>query len=245
MTNKANQAYWNHEYTDFNLHIANPRDVIRQWLETHFAPLRDDNRSCIEIGCYPGRFLAVFGELGYRLSGIDLAANLAALPAWLATQGYQVADFWHEDFTEFRPQRKFDVVASFGFVEHFTNWQEILLKHAELVADRGYLVVEAPNFTGDFQRWLHSNYDKANYARHHVPAMNVEAWRKILEDNGFDIIFAGYFGRFHFWTEPDVRSFQQRCALRGLRTLKPLLKLILPRDRKSWSPFCGVIARKR
>lgn len=77
--------------------------------------------------------------------------------------------------------RASDVVSSFGFIEHFTNWREVLAKHAEPVADDGHLIIEAPNFTGAFQRWLHVNFDKANSARH----------------------------------------------------------------RKSWSPFCGVIARKR
>lgn len=245
MTNKADQSYWNREYAGFNLHIAKPRDVIRQWIESHFPPLHGENRSCIEIGCYPGRFLAVFGALGYRLSGIDLADNLQALPAWLSAQGYRIDDFWQQDFTTFDAQRKFDVVSSFGFIEHFTDWREVLAKHAQMVADGGHLVIEAPNFTGAFQRWLHVNFDSANYARHHAPAMDIEAWADMLKKEGFDIVYAGCFGPFHFWTEPDERRFRERCMLWGLRMLKPLLRRVLPRHRKSWSPFCGVIARKR
>jgi hypothetical protein len=90
MVNRASQEYWNSEYRSFGLHIAKEKDAIRRWIESHVAPAGSANRTCLEIGCHPGRFMAVFGELGYELFGIDFAADLATLPAWLKRCGYAV-----------------------------------------------------------------------------------------------------------------------------------------------------------
>ena len=245
MVNRASQEYWNREYRSFNLHIAKKKDSVRRWIESHVAPAGSANRTCLEIGCHPGRFMAVFGELGYELFGIDFAADLATLPAWLKRCGYRVGRFWTQDFASFAPERKFDLVASFGFIEHFTNWEDILAKHAALVDDKGCLVIEAPNFTGAFQHWLHSNFDQLNYARHHPPAMDVERWAKILERCGFEITYCGYFGEFRFWTEPQPRTLKQRSILAAMRMLQPALRLALPPDRKAYAPFCGVIATRK
>jgi len=58
----------------------------------------------------------------------------------------------------FNNPHKFDIVASFGFIEHFTNWVEILESHISLLNNNGYLIVEVPNFIGPFQHWLHAKF---------------------------------------------------------------------------------------
>jgi hypothetical protein len=105
------------------------------------------------------------------------------------------------------------------------------------------LVLTGPNFIGRFQHWLHANYDQANLARHHLPAMEVERWAKVIEAAGFEVVYCGYFGQFRFWTEKQARTFPQRLVLTTLRMLQPLLRHLLPADRKAHSPFAGVIAR--
>jgi hypothetical protein len=188
--------------------------------------------------------LSVFGELGYELFGIDFVAKVHSLPDALKQKNYKTGEFWNDDFTKFDPHRKFDVVSSFGFIEHFTNWDEILTKHMALVETDGYLVVEVPNFLGDFQNWFHRHFDKEALARHHVPAMDVEKWVPILNANGFKIIFKGYFGGFDFWTENEKRSFGNRVLLQGLTKLKRPVRAVLPENRKSYSPCGGIIAVK-
>lgn len=245
MSNKADQDYWRDEYAGYRFHIAKPRDFIRRWIEKHVPSAGNQQKSCLEIGCYPGRFIAVFGELGYVLSGIDLVETLEDLPRWLAASGYRTGRFHKTDFTRHDLQNTYDVVCSFGFIEHFTNWESVLEQHLALVAEHGYLVVEAPNFVGAFQHWLHSNYDQENLSRHHLPAMQVERWAQIIEQAGFDIIDCGYFGRFRFWTEQQPRSIGQRAVLRALKIAQPVLRRLLPPDRKAYSPFAGVVARRR
>ena len=71
--------------------------------------------------------------------------------------------------------RNLTSVSSFGFIEHFVNWKEILTQQARLVNNGGYLVVEAPNFYGLIQKMLHWFFDKENYKRHYVPSMSPQA----------------------------------------------------------------------
>jgi hypothetical protein len=75
VTNKASQEFWNQVY-DVEPQIAGRSDIIRAWIEAYVPNVAGANKTCIEIGCYPGRYLSVFGELGYELFGIDLKIKL-------------------------------------------------------------------------------------------------------------------------------------------------------------------------
>ena len=245
MTNKADLSHWNRVHAQARPSIASKSDIIRAWIERHIPPAAGIGRTCIEIGCCPGRYLSVLGELGYELYGIDMAENIRTMPQWLKDRNYRVGCFWQEDFLAFDSARKFDVVMSLGFIEHFTNWEEVLKKHCDLVAANGYLVIEAPNFIGSFQHWFHAYLDRESFERHHVPAMDIDAWTSVLEAKGFEIAYRGYFGTFDFWVEPQQRNIVQHSVLKSLSALKRILKLALPRDRKTYSPVGGVIARRR
>lgn len=242
MVNKANQEYWSQVSTSVNPYIAKKSDIIRIWIEKHLPSV--ENKTCIEIGCYPGRYLAVFGELGYELYGIDLAEKIKILPESLSANGYKVGKFWQEDFINFDPSQQFDLVASFGFIEHFTDWERVLDKHIELVKTDGYLIMEAPNFIGSFQYWLHSNFDKKNFDHHHLPAMEVEKWGAVLKGNFFDIVYRDYFGGFHFWVEKEKRNIFQKAILKTLRKAGFQLNKLLPPQNKIYSPYGGIIAKK-
>ena len=102
MTNKADQKYWDKYHKGFELQIAPESHPIRQLIEQYFSIT--NNKTCIEIGCYPGAFLAVFGELGYELYGIDLSEKINILPDWLLSRDYQVGKFWKDDFLQFTPE---------------------------------------------------------------------------------------------------------------------------------------------
>ena len=244
MSNKADKDHWNRLHASGTQRIASKSDNIRRWIERHIPPVAQASSSCLEIGCCPGRYLAVLGELGYELFGVDLAENIHTMPDWLKSRNFGVGSFWQEDFLQFDFRRKFDIVMSLGFIEHFTNWREVLLKHCDLVEPGGYLVIEAPNFIGGFQHWLHYHLDRENYNRHYIPAMDVDAWSAALRANGFDIVFKGYFGKFDFWVEGQHRTTAQEITLKALSRVKGILKWILPPDKKMYSPVGGVIARK-
>jgi SAM-dependent methyltransferase len=242
--NLASQEYWDEAYGKLDFQVA-PRDhVVREWFET-FIPGGDGR--CLEIGCFPGQFLACLGELGYQLNGLDLIPAVeTALPQWLKSRGYRVGRFYMEDFLNFDPGDTFDIVSSFGFLEHFTHWEDVLLRHIRLVKEGGYLIVSAPNFRGGFQRFFQSVFNRESYKRHNINAMDPEAWAEIIRKQGFEILFSGYYGSIYYWANEQKRNILAKLSVHFfIDILLPVLTFLpLPKHRKFYSPICGVIARR-
>jgi SAM-dependent methyltransferase len=239
--NLAETTFWDRLYANLRLGIAARHKPVRQWIE-RWVP--SGTGTCFEIGCYPGRYLAVFGELGYRLSGIDQSSRvLDRLPQWLNSRGYRLGSFHNEDFFEFhqRTKERFQVVCSFGFIEHFSDWRTVLEMHAGLVGSGGLLVVSVPNFRGAVQRRLRELLDHDNLSRHNLATMAPQEWAAHLEPLGFEVQFAGSFGRFDFWSDSEL-SLWRRTGVLGVKALLPLLRL-LP-ESGLYSPHCGIIARR-
>ncbi|MFN0032785.1 MAG: class I SAM-dependent methyltransferase [Flavobacteriales bacterium] len=241
-TSVVAQAYWDESYEQLQFRITDRHDPVRQWIEQHIS--KTEGATCLEVGCFPGRYLAVFGQLGYELHGIDLTPRISELSSWLTQSGYKTGDFTHADFLKHTSAEQYDVVCSFGFVEHFTNWREVLQKHADMIKTGGTLIMETPNFRGWMQYFLHKHLDAENFARHHIDAMQPDVWKNLLEASGFEIKWHGHFGAFDFWSDTRHYNFLQKLGLRFLTLAKPMLKK-LPEGKKSIAPYCGIVAVKR
>jgi 2-polyprenyl-3-methyl-5-hydroxy-6-metoxy-1,4-benzoquinol methylase len=203
------------------------------------------NGSAIEIGSFPGPHLATFGDLGYELNGIDFCPdNATGLPAWLKHEGFKTGDFWVSDFFEFKCERQFDVVSSFGFIEHFLNYDEVIAKHAALVKKGGYLLITTPNFRGSVQHFLHKHFDKENLAVHNVESMQPDKWAEQLQQAGFEILYKGHFGDFWFWRGAEKLSFIKTKLLWVIQRLVPRLRKYIASDSAAFAAYCGIAARK-
>lgn len=209
-----------------------------------FIP-RTERGECLEIGSFPGTFLAAFGDLGYTLHGVDFhPCNEKELPEWLRVQGFKTGDFVTEDFFNFTTQKKYNVVCSFGFIEHFGNYEDVILRHLALVEDDGFIVITTPNFRGSVQRWLHQTFDQRNLAWHNLESMQPDKWAAFLEMHGYKIEFKGYLGGFIFWRENDPMSSLKRKAHWFISRLIPRINRLLWFELKAISGYCGVVAKK-
>lgn len=240
--NLITSQYWEDYYSNCNFQIAPLEDQTRKWIEKHVCRVEGD---ALEIGCMPGRYLAVLGELGYLLNGVDWTSRVNTdLPRWLAAKKYKIGDFFNEDFTFFKTNNKYDLVCSFGFIEHFVDWKSILIKHISFLKPEGLLMVSTPNFRGLIHRLLHITIDYENYKRHNIDSMATNIWRKIALNNGLDIIFSGHFGEFDFWVEPQERN---RLQLKLIREVAKFKKIVTDNNisMSGLSPYCGIIAKKK
>jgi L-malate glycosyltransferase len=232
--------YWANIYKNSLLQNAPENDIIKLLIEKYF---KNGKGTCIEVGCFPGRYLSVFGKLGYKVSGIDFYEGIDnVFSEWLTSQGLKVGKIINDDFQLYNSEIKYDVVCSFGFIEHFTNWDEILLKHLELINEDGYLLITTPNFKGFIQRFLHFIFDYDNYKNHNILSMNPGRWKEILESKNYNIIDYGYLGGFDFWYEKKERNFIISSLLYYIMKFSFLLKNI--KTSQCYSPFCFIIAKK-
>lgn len=243
MESLASQDYWNQSWEGTAFDAASPDDLLRNWLTAH-VPRTTAGRS-LEVGCFPGTYSAVLGELGYELNGMDLAPRTdTELPAWLRSRGHRVGDFSRRDFFEVRPEPSYEVVCSFGFIEHFKNWDEVLRRHAGFVRPGGLLVVATPNFRGAGQHFFHWLFDRESLSRHNLDSMDVHRWPGALGPE-MQTRWCGHFGRFTLWVEDQRRGLAERAMLRGVFAVLPLLRRMVRFDTAALSPFCGIVAARR
>jgi 2-polyprenyl-3-methyl-5-hydroxy-6-metoxy-1,4-benzoquinol methylase len=242
--NLYSQQLWDQGYMSLEFDETSPDDPVALWLKKWAGGLPNKG-SCFEVGCFPGRYLAVMGQMGFQLNGTDLTPRTdTEMKAWLQSRGYAVGKISRDDFFRSTSVEKYDAVYSLGFIEHFSEWRQALAKHAEMVKEGGLLLVAAPNFAGAFQRRVHRYLDTENFHRHHLPAMNPDGWRREAENLGFEIIDCGYFGGLDFWIGDQV-GFFKKLIFRALWTLKPLMRIFMRSDSPSYSAFCGIVARKK
>lgn len=246
MANIVDQQYWDQMYVYTDIVKIDAKDPFRLYLE-QFIP-QSKGGSAIEIGCFPGRFLTVFGELGYRLNGIDLNPKVTQIKPPLEKYGYAVDDIYYQDFLSMSSSQKYDVVSSFGFIEHFINLEEILLKHVSLLSDGGYLVLETPNFKGKIQYLFHLLFDTPNLKRHVIKNMDPFYWKEILDRSGFkfEYLSCEYIGGMDFWTDSDQPKFQNFLA-KVVKRIWTVIKYLLPVRKfngKNISTGCILIAKK-
>lgn len=238
------KSYSNQEFDDQPGHTISM--LLQQFVE------KGNGRDAIEIGSYPGSFLPTIGRMGYTLNGIDFnPGNATALPEWLKSKGCNVGRFFSQDFFSFVKQagRQYQLVCSFGFIEHFKNFDEVIQLHAELVAPGGQLVITTPNFRGWLQYIPRRVFDNENLKKHYVPSMQPYVWKKLLTDWGFEIQHVGYGGGYTFWVDKTCkRSVIARFFLRlteaTLFRIKKLL-LALRWESPAFSSNCIIVAKRK
>ena len=95
----------------------------------------------------------------------------------------------------------------------------------------------------------HKLFDNENLKKHNLRSMNPQEWSKILESNGFEIKFQGWFGKYNFWVDDtQYRSkFQQYLLKISNRFIFNLNKIIKKTgiESKSYSAFCGIVAERK
>jgi SAM-dependent methyltransferase len=200
----------------------------------------------LEIGCFPGRFLYHFAkEFNYRVFGIDFVPQAAAIPQWLAELGVE-AQVTVADFFFFEPQRQYDVVASFGFVEHFPNWQEVLERHLALLKPAGTLIVEMPNFRYG-QYWLRRFLNAQVLEGHFLGVMDPVKWAQALEQHGLKVLYSGYYQTFRLWGGLAGRGFMRllrKIVMEPLRFLQKVIKIFhIDYPNRYFSPYIIIVAR--
>jgi SAM-dependent methyltransferase len=203
----------------------------------------DTTWSAIEIGAIPGRFLRFFHRaFGYRITALDFARDWTSFDRVMAQAGITQVEKLEADFLDFAPSRTYEVVASFGFIEHFRDVAGVIRRHADLVGPGGYLVLGVPNFTR-LQYAFHWLVDRANLRLHNTQAMDrgrIERW---VGREGFRVCYSGHLGAVEFWHEAPVLAGWQRVVAgiaRGLaRTIGPYLP-----PSPWYSPYYLLIARR-
>lgn len=249
LTNKEYWTqYWTSVNTDSTNFIIDANNPIRRWLQKANLDI-PVNSECLEIGCYPGQYLTYFGEKSCILNGIDLVDGVETqTPQALRKLGFKVGEFKKVNFFEYcnSNTRLFDIVCSFGFLEHFRNWEEVLLLHTDLLKKGGYLIIETPNFRSIPHYLIRLILDKKNLKFHELKSMRPNEWKTLMMKNDFEIIYCGGIGNFSGWAAVNPKMTRTQLLIRSLlrHIISPFLDKILPTDNNTFSALYGLIVRR-
>jgi 2-polyprenyl-3-methyl-5-hydroxy-6-metoxy-1,4-benzoquinol methylase len=130
-------------------------------------------------------------EFGYRIDGLDYSNNMDYVRANLRYNGIYDSELFNVDFFEFTPIKKYDLVLSGGFVEHFEDFQAVVSKHTEFVKPGGLVVIIVPNLT-HIHRVLCGLFAPDVLKVHRFPLMRRDVLRQTLERAGLQVLHCGY-----------------------------------------------------
>jgi len=203
MSSVVDQEHWDKGYKNLAFKYNEDNILFKDIFYKYLKP----NGTCFEVGCYPGGYLIYLGKnFNYCVSGIDKTPlTKERLPFYMKSENVSVGHFFNEDFLSFNPSEKYDVVFSFGFIEHFKDLDAIIEKHINLVKPTGILIIACPNFTRG-QYLFHRLFDSQNLDHHVIDTMNLCRWREILKRNDMDILYDGYYETIKFWTECSQKN---------------------------------------
>jgi SAM-dependent methyltransferase len=152
----------------------------------------DPNKTLIEIGCAPGKWMVYFHErYGYKVAGLD--SSQQGILKTLENLTYHKIDgkIYNEDFFRFQPKEEYDIVLSLGFIEHFDDVDRVIEKHLSLLRTGGLLVLGVPNFKG-INKVIQKHVSEDILKKHNLNVMDRKFFEKLPERFPLETISVKY-----------------------------------------------------
>jgi hypothetical protein len=246
----TDKSRWHYSFAPSLKHIY---DVLARdaWVGTVARILPDTKLDYIELGCAPGLFTAaIVKDKPWSVTGIDYSPDTKLFAKVIDLVGKD-AIVYQEDLFEFGPPGKYDVVASYGLVEHFRgkSFEEVMSLHDIYAKANGYIVIAVPNFTG-FPYVFHYIFDRPDLDRHNIDIMQPGTISGWLRDKGYEVIFDDYVGVLRLWGNSGFtyNKILAKLVAAFAVILSRLVNLLsafgIRLTGRSWSPYLLVIAQK-
>lgn len=186
MSNKlTSEQFWQEKWEseDYPKWDDGSAAFVPEWARVLFDDLtKYRGGTCLEVGCFPGRYLQYFANtFDMKVEGVDL----------MAPDDSMTLEIHNVDFFEFSTDKKYDVVCSFGFIEHFEMLGDVIQRHVDLVRDGGMVIMTVPNFVHGWRFRSRRKFDKELFVHHNRNAMMVRNIENVLDGielNGYTVM---------------------------------------------------------
>ena len=216
-------AFWDNYWRDCPLpSVVSQRDsfdrCLASGLKQHLGAVQG---RAFEVGCAPGKWLAFMAkEFGLQPAGIEYSqAGMQATERNFALLGLAGGNIMTGDFFAIEPQAQFDVVMSFGFIEHFDRPEEVVKRHLAWLKPGGKLVLGVPNFNGVYKP-LQKALKPEILDKHNLSIMNLRWFEQLTHQFPLKPAHIGYLGSF----EPSLPVADRGVKSAGQLLVKLLLK---------------------
>ncbi len=201
---------------------------------------KDHHKHLLEIGSAYGFFLNMVKDQYESVLGIDISKEAAQYARDKLKLDAINGDFLSHDFNT----KKFDVVCMWDTVEHLMSPQLYLKKINSLIKSGALLAIT----TGDIQS-LNARFRKNKWRMIHPPShihyFSRETLGKLLNDNGFDIIYDRYCGFYRSVDNIAYRTMVLNKKLPGLYNFLQKLGLTKLNIYLNLYDIRYIVARKR
>ncbi|HEY0670005.1 MAG TPA: class I SAM-dependent methyltransferase, partial [Sphingobacteriaceae bacterium] len=131
-------------------------------------------KTAIELGGFPGYYSIYFRKyLNLDTTLFDYFISKDIIKELLAANGLDENDIHiiENDLFRYQPERQYDIVSSFGLIEHFGDTQDIISRHIQFLKPGGRLFITLPNFKA-VNGWVQKTFDRENYDKHNIRSMD-------------------------------------------------------------------------
>lgn len=212
------------------------RDLLVRYVPT--------GASCLEVGCFPGNFLLFMAlRQGCTVSGIDATRHLPVMVSRFAQYPIRTGSFINERFEQVAGTPIYDCVTSFGFIEHFPKFAEVIGHHADFLKPGGTLIIGLPHFR-NLQYAVRRILDPRTMDGHHLPSMDFDALSRAVRTQGLDIVALHFWGTCAYWFDGKPYGRVRKLANRIASVTLNFVDCHLNMPNRWTSPFMLLVARK-
>ncbi|MDH5720418.1 MAG: class I SAM-dependent methyltransferase [Spirochaetia bacterium] len=171
----TDKEFWKASWKKYGITdwVDEEQEFVPEWHNVLYKTLLEyKGKDYFEIGCFPGRYLNYFYKMyGMKINGIEFLAFNKKKSAFKIYTG---------DFLQFHSKKKYDLVCSFGFVEHFKDFPFIIKKHIDIVNPNGIVLIVIPNFVHGLRFFIRRKLDKELFQIHFQNSMNIKILKNEL-----------------------------------------------------------------
>jgi len=123
MESLTDKNYWGERQNNLGVDVPNLDKPISYIINKIIPFLKEyENGTFLELGCSPGYMSYYICErVNIKPYGVDFSEQAYLYEKCLKQLKYCEPVLYKEDILHFRPTNLFDVVASFGLIEHFKD----------------------------------------------------------------------------------------------------------------------------
>lgn len=254
----STNEYWDSVLEGVKLpRVNHPKDyfITMDFIDGVLA--NEKKKSFLEVGAGSSGWLPYFAQkYGYIVSGLDYSD----IGCKIAKENLRILNIKYdeiicEDIFKWNSSKKYDVIFSYGVVEHFEEPRKLIKICHDHLNDNGIIITLVPNLCGLMGAWS-KRFVPDIYEMHKVISCN--ELKQMHLANGFTDITTQYVGTLSLGVIPWIRSnhllfrnnsFQRKMSLFSIAVLNKIISTFLKLTHlrlpsRYFSPYIISIMRK-
>lgn len=206
--------------------------------------IKDKNiHNAIELGGFPGYYATYLKKyLGLDTTLFDYFIHEGLINQLLEINGLKPGDISiiEANLFGYQADKLYDMVLSFGLIEHFNDTKAIIETHLQFLKPGGVLFITLPNFRS-VNGWIQHTFDRENYDKHNINCMDPKLLKRYFNELGLAEVESYYHGRFTVWLENKSQvSLLAKAVLKTVWWAGKIFTRIVPVESKALSPYIVV-----